>query len=195
MFVPKDLSDELKKESEKVLSLKRPWLQDSLMFEMKPQLGVGDYVSPERYDLGNPKTRIIYLTITPSEESKYWRCGFRFSKNGFPLMLPQRTATNYPLWHLTRNEDAPLVGTTYCNENCQEDTTEGMLISPYKDTPISVFLYSARLDKESVLRLVICHDERVIYVKNLPMELHRYVWLSSWADQFDYKINAVLSVK
>lgn len=192
MFVPKELAISLEEEIQRFLNRRSP-KGTTINHLFKPIVGVGDDILPERISF--EETKIVRITFTPSEESIYWRFGFRFSHNGFPLMPPQRTAHGYPLWHLTRNDNAQLVGSTYYGVDQIEDTTEGLVVSPYRNTPLIIYAYKEVLEKESVIRIVIDDRREIKYVKNLPFADHQFAWISSWGDQFDYCLDAEIKIK
>lgn len=86
-------------------------------------------------DIVNLENQEINLSVQPSQSTKYWRFGFKFSKND--AFIPGRHGVDYPLIHLTKETAENKLRVTYYNDK-SERVYHKVIIEQYSNEEIEI---------------------------------------------------------
>lgn len=197
MYIDQATTQQIEKEIKKIKGRKK-LLSDLVTFDgVKSPI---DQTYPQRFDFTQRTYYEVQLDpinyVLAPEINNYFRIGFKFSRSGWPAMV--RNAVNYPLWHLTKNDNHPLVGCTYYDPEAKEDPTlAAVLIQAYDENPITLYLYisppRSKDDEPETITLVVKHKDKFEYVHSFNYETHKYAWLTSWGDNFPFGFEVKVS--
>lgn len=118
-----------------------------------------------------------------SSPSAYWRFGIKFSRD--INFNPSRLESNYPLYHLAKDEKNNIVYRVYYDENKNQRQNEN-IVENYDGSPLIL-----EIDEKNGLRITVKDSQGdELKSEKFPINLHKFGKIFAWGDGRDYSVKA-----